>query len=256
MFTGLQIFLIVSWFTAYGAYGRLFGALTAGGCVLQAVVVGLIMGDMKTALYIGGTYELMNIGLNPLGGSTVPDYNIGAIVGTAFGAVAGVETGMAVGIVVATLSTTLDVFAKTVGSYFLHKAKNCFSRHEFQKGYNWIHLGFFPGLLVKTTIPTLIVLIAGAALVGAINDMIPTWLLAGFKNAGNILPCLGFAILLRSLQIQGNLQYLLIGFFCFAYLGVNALGTAIIGVALALIAFYNSNRINALETAIGGDDDD
>ncbi len=256
MFTAIQVLLIVLWFTAYTVYGRLFGALVAGGCVLQAYVVGLIMGDVPTALLIGGTYELMNIGLNPLGGSTVPDYAIGSIVGAAFGALYGIEMGMSVGIVVATLSTTLDVFAKTVGSFFLHEAKKSFAAHDFKKGYNWIHLGFWPGVLVKTTIPALIILVAGQSLVGAINSSIPVWLLNGFKNAGNILPCLGFAILLRSLQIQGNLQYLLIGFFLYAYLGVNALGTAVVGLALAMMAFYQTTRLNRIETALGGDDDE
>lgn len=49
---------------------------------------------------------------------------MGVVVGVAFGAVAGVETGMAVGIVVATLASTLDVLAKMVGSFFLHKAQD------------------------------------------------------------------------------------------------------------------------------------
>lgn len=53
----------------------------------------------------------------------MPNYNMGVVVGVAFGAVAGVETGMAVGIVVATLASTLDVLAKMVGSFFLHKAQ-------------------------------------------------------------------------------------------------------------------------------------
>ena len=68
--------------------------------------------------------------------------------------------------------------------------------------------------------------------------------------------CLGFAILLRQLQVKGNFQYLLIGFFCFAYLGVNALGTALVGLALALLAFNQQNKFAVLEKALGGDDDE
>lgn len=256
MFTAMQIILILLWFTGYDVYSKLFGGFTAGGCVLHGVVVGTIMGNMEVGLFIGGTYELMNIGLNPLGGSTVPDYNMGTVIGTAFGAISGAETGMAVGIVVATLSTTLDVFGKTAGSFFLHKAQACFEAHEFKKGYNWIHIGLAPLTLLKVTIPTIIVLVAGSALVAGITEAIPVWLLQGFKNAGNILPCLGFAILLHQLQVKGNFQYLLIGFFCFAYLGVNALGTALVGLALALLAFNQQNKFAVLEKALGGDDDE
>ena len=95
-------------------------------------------------------------------------------------------------------------------------------------------------------------MVAGSALVAGITEAIPVWLLQGFKNAGNILPCLGFAILLRQLQVKGNFQYLLIGFFCFAYLGVNALGTALVG----LLAFNQQNKFAVLEKALGGDDDE
>jgi len=256
MFSAMQIILILLWVIGWGFWGATIGSLVAGGCTMNALVVGMIVGDVPTALIIGGTYELMNIGLNPLGGSSVPNYNIGSVVGTAFGAKVGLEMGMSIGIVVATLGTSLDVFTKALGSIFLNKAKASFAKYEFKKGYNWIHFGLVPRTLINSPVPIALLLIAGQGLVETINEAIPAWLLNGFKNAGNVLPCLGFAILLRSLNIKGNMQYLLIGFFCYAYLGVNALGTAIIGLALALIAFYQQNRLAAIDAKLGGDDDD
>ena len=47
------------------------------------MVVGLCMGDLKTGLFIGGTYQLMSLGVAALGGSSVPDYQIGTIITTA-----------------------------------------------------------------------------------------------------------------------------------------------------------------------------
>lgn len=174
MFSIPQMVLVTLWFTFYNLLTSGTGlGLAAGGVVLNGLVVGAIMGDISTGFYLGGTYELMNIGLNPLGGSTVPNYNMGVVVGVAFGAVAGVETGMAVGIVVATLASTLDVLAKMVGSFFLHKAQDA----------------------------------------------------VGKKN------------------IKGNFQYVIIGFVLYAYLGIGALGAALVGVALAMIAYQNNVRI-------------
>ena len=196
MFSIPQMVLVTLWFTFYNLLTSGTGlGLVAGGVVLNGLVVGAIMGDISTGFYLGGTYELMNIGLNPLGGSTVPNYNMGVVVGVAFGAVAGVETGMAVGI------------------------------------------------LLDATIPLIILFAFGAPLVEAINSVIPAWLLSGFKTAGNMLPAIGFAILLRSMNIKGNFQYVIIGFVLYAYLGIGALGAALVGVALAMIAYQNNVRI-------------
>lgn len=241
MFSIPQMVLVTLWFTFYNLLTSGTGlGLVAGGVVLNGLVVGAIMGDISTGFYLGGTYELMNIGLNPLGGSTVPNYNMGVV---AFGAVAGVETGMAVGIVVATLASTLDVLAKMVGSFFLHKAQDAVGKKNIKGAMNWIRLGFWPRILLDATIPLIILFAFGAPLVEAINSVIPAWLLSGFKTAGNMLPAIGFAILLRSMNIKGNFQYVIIGFVLYAYLGIGALGAALVGVALAMIAYQNNVRI-------------
>lgn len=215
------------------------------------------MGDLKAGLYIGGTYELMSVGLNPLGGSSVPNYNLGAVVGVAFASVSSVEVGIAAGLVVSTLATSLDVIGKTVGSFFVIKAKKEIQNHNFKKAFRWIHIGFWPRILLIATVPTFLILVAGSSVVGALNDMIPVWLLNGFENAGKMLPALGFAILLRSLKVKGNIQYLLIGYALYAYLGLDAVGTAIIGAALAMIAYSHDTRFQKLAmVSAGGEDDD
>lgn len=256
MFTVLQVVLIILWFTFYNVISCFGFGLVAGGVVLNGVIVGAIMGNPSVGFYLGGTYELMNIGLNPLGGSTVPNYNVGVVVGTAFGALTDLKTGMAVGIVVATLSSTLDVFAKTIGSVFLHKSQACIKNHEFKKAIIWIRAGLAPRILLTATLPLLFVFAIGSTLVKAINSFIPIWFLNGFKNAGNILPAMGFAILLRSLNIKGNFQYVIIGFVLFAYGNVGALGTACVGLALAMIVYYNDTRYNDLKMLNGGDEDE
>jgi PTS system mannose-specific IIC component len=104
-------------------------------------------------------------------------------------------------------------------------------------------------------LPLLILFIAGAPVVEAINNVIPSWLLAGFKNAGNMLPAIGFAILLRSMNLKGNFQYLLIGFVLYAYFSIGALGAALIGIALAMISYYNNQKIADMQNMGGVDDE-
>ena len=37
-------------------------------------IVGLILGDVKTGLTVGGTLQLMSLGISNFGGASVPDY--------------------------------------------------------------------------------------------------------------------------------------------------------------------------------------
>ena len=110
--------------------------LVYGGVVFVGFAAGLIMGDVKTGLIIGGTMQLMTLGVGGYGGSSVPDYNTGTIIGTAFaiGGHTGLEAALAIGIPVATLAVQLDVLAKMGGSFFFHKAMKSVENCDNRKG--------------------------------------------------------------------------------------------------------------------------
>lgn len=256
MFDVSRIALLILVLFAYSVITTGFGfGFPAGGVVIQGLITGAVMGNIPLGFYLGGTYELMNIGLNPLGGSVVPNYNLGVVIGVAFGAATGsTETGMAAGIVVATLSTSLTLVARMINTALFHKAQECNRRHDFKGVVRWARIGFWPNILV-TPIALTCLFALGAPVVEAINNYIPEWLLHGFKVAGNMLPAVGFAILLRSMNLKGNFQYLLIGFAVFAYLKVGALGAALFGIALAMISYYNNAKIADMQNMGGVGDE-
>ena len=45
---------------------------------------GLILGDIQTGLIVGGTLNLLVLGVGNFGGASIPDYMTGALLGTAF----------------------------------------------------------------------------------------------------------------------------------------------------------------------------
>ena len=53
--------------------------------LLAGTVTGLILGDLKQGLIIGGTLELMWLGVNSVGAYNPPDITGGAIIGTVAG---------------------------------------------------------------------------------------------------------------------------------------------------------------------------
>ena len=56
--------------------------LTTWFPIMVSLFVGLIMGDMKTAMIIGGTFQLMALGVANIGGSSVPNWGLAALVGS------------------------------------------------------------------------------------------------------------------------------------------------------------------------------
>lgn len=114
-------------------------------------------------------------------------------------------------------------------------------------------MGIIPTSLSRM-IPVFLALVFGTKFVQTIVNNLPMWLMDGLKTAGGILPALGIAILLRYLPLSKNFAFLLIGFFLAAYLKVPVMGAAIIGLAMALIAFTMNDSKN--ESAVTDNDMD
>ncbi len=82
--------------------------------VIVGMISGLIMGDMNTGLMIGGTFQLMSLGVAALGGASAPNYGLATIIGT-FIAVrtgTGVDAAIAVGLPVGLLAIQLEVVVR------------------------------------------------------------------------------------------------------------------------------------------------
>lgn len=225
-------------------------------------LVGLCMGDLKTGLYIGGTYQLMSLGVAALGGSSVPDYQIGTIITTAIaiGTGVGMEAGMAIGLPICMLSVQFDVIGNIIHGMFIQRAKKCCHEQNF-KGMNlWIWACVVITALT-TMVPTFLGLALGSALVEQVLAIVPAWFTSGLSLAGKILPLCGLAVLLGYMPVKKYFEYILFGFVMYAYLGVPVQGIAIVAVGLAWMLYKNLTKepavaVVAADGMIGGDEDE
>lgn len=248
----LLIILVQLCKTWLGYFSLVPGA--SGGVLFNGVTTGIILGDMPTGLALGGTYELMNIGLNPLGESVVPNYNLGSIVGVFFAITVNKEVGTAMGIVVATLATMLNTFSyypSLVSKSLMEKALR---NHQWKKVQIIEVINWLPAFIIGTAIPVAVVCGLGQAAAESIIAAVPAWVTNGFSVAGNALPALGFAIVLRSLNTEKNIEYLIIGFCLYAFLNMGTVGAALIGLALALMKFKQTKALQTVSSsaAVGG----
>lgn len=227
-----------------------------GEKVFTGLVVGLIMGDIKTGLLVGGTFELMALGVSGFGGASVPNYLVGTCVGTAFAIATGrgLDVALVAGIPTATLGTSLDVLAKMAGSFWLHRVEKLVDQEKYKKAYHTILFGnLFGGrILIANILPIVLYLVLGSVFIDDVLAVIPKEVIAALTTAGNVLPALGMAILLKYLPIKGNFHFLILGFVLFTYGGFAILPIALIGGVIAMVIFKNLEKGKSAVQIIGG----
>ena len=224
--------------------------------VLYAWLVGLILGDGMTGLIVGASVQLMSLGVAALAGSSVPDYPLAGMVGTAVCIMTGQDEG--VGLAVGTMGVQLDVLAKTANVFMAHKQLEYAQDGQYEKMKAVTLVG--PVLFGLTdAIPMLIVLAFGGDVVNAILSVVPAWFTKGLSLAGGLLPVIGMGALLTYMPAKQYFSFLAIGFVLSAYLGLSILPVAILGGAAAYEVYKNlTSRIaeESIATAEGGLEDE
>ncbi len=215
--------------------------------LVSGFFTGLIVGDVQMGLLIGGTLELMALGVYTYGGATIPEYSVGAILGTYFGKASGFEVGIALAIPAALLLTQVDILNRFLNFIFVHKA-DAYAEKGDAKGFDRMMVTYSHMIWgFSRAIPVFLAIAFGEPVVKGITSFFETfpWINKGIGAAGGILPALGFAMLLKIMPIQKYPAFLLLGFVMFAYLKMPLVGIAIAGVAITLV--YQQLKIRTAE---------
>jgi PTS system mannose-specific IIC component len=215
--------------------------------LISGFFTGLIVGDVQMGLLIGGTLELMALGVYTYGGATIPEYSVGAILGTYFGKTSGFEVGIALAIPAALLLTQVDVLNRFLNFIFVHRA-DTYAEKGDSKGFDRMMVTYSHMIWgFSRAIPVFLAVAFGEPVVKAITAFFTNypWINRGIGVAGGLLPALGFAMLLKIMPIQKYPAFLLAGFVMFAYLKMPLVGIAIAGVAITLV--YQQLKLKAAE---------
>ena len=229
--------------------------LLAFNTIIVGWLTGLVCGDTLLGLQIGATLQLMSMGVVAVGGSSMPDYPVAAIIATAIACSTGrgMEAGLAIAIPVAMLGVNFDVIYKIFNGFLMRKEVSLAEQGQFKKMINVIKISpIFYGLC--SAIPVFICLVAGPTVVNAILDFMPAWFTNGLTIAGNMLPAVGLAMLLMYMPFNKYWSFLLVGFILTTYFAAPVLAVAGIGLAAAYEIY--KNKIHGATAAVAGDLED
>ncbi len=207
--------------------------------LLTGPLVGVILGDLPTALVISGTLELMWMGLGNMAGYQTPDMIVGTIVGTSVAITTG--QGIAAGI---TLATTVAVLAQQlfqivmlVKQLYVDWAARIAKTGDFDKILIISYVSVLLQFMVRA-IPTFLIIYFGTGIVDTILSKIPSEILAGISKASGILPAVGLSILMTIIMKKGMFAFMLFGFVLNAYLNLDILAITLISMAFATVYMW------------------
>lgn len=211
--------------------------------VVLGPIVGLILGDLHTGILVGGTLELVWMGLAPLAGAQPPNVIIGTIVGATFAITTNVKPEVAVGIAVP-FAIAVQMGITLLFSVMSGIMSHCDKMAE-EANARGIELVNYFGLLalgIFYFFCAFLPIYFGADHAKAAIDLLPTKLLDGLGVAGGIMPAVGFAILIKIMLKNIYIPYFILGFVGAAWLKLPILAIAFGALAIALIDYARSGN--------------
>lgn len=209
--------------------------------IVTGLVVGLILGDMKTGLIVGATLELVWMGMVPLAGAQPPNVVIGGIIGTSIAIIAKLDPAAAVGIAVpfAVAAQAGITLLFTVFSVLMHKADE-YAANADMAGIDKINYTGMAILFISYFLCAFLPIFFGADKAAVIVGAIPEPLIAGLSVAGGMMPAIGFAMLLKIMLKKEYVAFLIGGFVLVTWFNISIIGLALIGTAIAMYDYYAS----------------
>lgn len=234
----MQSILVALWVT-WGLIDEQSFQLQTTRPIITGPVVGMILGDLQTGLLVGAAVETMFLATVFVGTAVPPDTTMAAAIATTFAVFAGGKTELAITTalpiaVVGGLVTTLQYALVNVG--IMHIADKYAEKADINGivRMNYVALAFN---LLFYGLPTFLAVYFGAEYVAPLIASIPDNVISALGVGGGMIASVGFAMLLTTVSNKKVWPYLIIGYICSAFLGMNMLGIGL--VALALVFLHN-----------------
>jgi fructoselysine/glucoselysine PTS system EIID component len=233
-------YLFITLIIVFGHCEDFLGTTLLSRPLVLGPLVGLALGDLHQGILIGASLELIFMGNIKVGAAIPPDVVTGGVLGTAFAILSGKGAAIAlalavpISILAEMLLSALFVFRSTFNKLFAAYAEEGNYRKVQQ-----LHL--LSGILK----PLLMGLIGwlslqlGAGAMKSVLDHIPGWVNAGLQVAGNVLPALGFALLMNLLFHKKVAPYFFLGFVLAAWMKLPMIAIGALGVIIAFLVTNN-----------------
>lgn len=212
--------------------------------IIIGPLVGLIMGDLPTGLFVGGNLELVWMGLVGIGTSTPPDVVVGSALATALAIQTGADyaTTLALAIPISLLAQVGSIGVCICNTFFAHRADACAEKENYRgvEISHWLGSGLY--FVFKFSMIFLGFLIGGDVIT-AIVENIPAFIQEGLSQSSNLLPALGVGMLIQLTFDKKFGAFLFLGFVLATFMNMSTVGAAFVGVVCAWVYYmFTGNK--------------
>ncbi|WP_018963662.1 PTS system mannose/fructose/sorbose family transporter subunit IID [Coprothermobacter platensis] len=218
-------------------YGGLAGWYTTGRPFIAGMLIGLILGDIRTGILMGAAVQALYIGLVTPGGAMPADVNFAAYIGIPLAMAAGLPSSEAVALSVplSFFGVAMVYLVVTVNSLFVHWQDRLIEQGRLKTAINVPVYGQITNFIVRF-FPIFLIDYFGAPYISQISGLVPDMVRTMLVTFGSILPAVGFGLLLSFIIKEDfELLYFLIGFLLVAVLKISIVPVLLVGVFLAYL---------------------
>lgn len=230
------LFLLIALIAIFGHSEDFLGTTLLSRPLILGPLVGLVLGDVTQGAIIGATLELIFMGNIKVGAAIPPDVITGGVLGTAFAIISGKGPAIALAIAIpVSILAEMVISSLFVFRPIFNKRFNQYAEAGNFKGIQQLHI--LSGCL-KPLLMGIIVFLAlqlGATTMKSFLDLIPAWVQSGLQVVGNMLPALGFALLMNLMFNKTMAPYFFLGFMLASYLKLPVIAIGGFGVIIALL---------------------
>ena len=230
--------------------------------LIACTLIGLVLGDLKTGIIIGGTLEMMALGWMNIGAAMAPDAALASVVSTIL-VIAGkqdVSAGIAIAIPIAAAGQVLTILARTITVFFQHQADKAVETGNL-KIIDICHIGALCVQALRVSIPAVIVaMFVGTDIVQNMLASIPAVVTGGLRVGGGVVVVVGYAMVINMMEAKHLMPFFFLGFVVAAIANLNLVALGVIGTVAAIIYIQLNPKFNAsavaTTSASSSDEDD
>lgn len=219
--------------------------------LIACTLIGLVLGDLKTGIIIGGTLEMIALGWMNIGAAVAPDAALASIISTIL-VIAGkqdIGTGIALAIPLAAAGQVFTIIVRTITVAFQHAANRA-AQSISLRALTVIHISALLLQAMRIAIPALIVAISvGTSEVQYLLDSIPEVVTKGLNIAGGMIVAVGYAMVINMMRTGYLMPFFFLGFVTAAFTNFNLVALGVIGVVMAILYIQLSPKYNQSQVA-------
>lgn len=241
----MAVVMGLMYWIARGMIGGYFAFFFIASPIVVGVVAGLIYGDLKQGLIIGGGIAAAFAGIIAPGGNLPTDSSLAAttVIPIALATGLSAEQAIAFAVPMGLVGSFVTNLRKIVNVIFVHRADKCAENGD-SAGLTRCAIIYPPLIeLPLLFLPVFLVVMFGQDAMLAFMNSVPTWVMHGLEVAGGVMPAIGFALIMNMIGKPKMIPYTIVGFILVKCMGLNNITAGLMaGCAAFLVVMAKRDR--------------